>query len=176
MAYIPELEPDENLVLETAFKVSEKSAAFNFAVSDRAIYWPAKKTFALSDATYFKRLPKREVAEVSVRRLPPYAFWLVAILMVLAGLVTAYFMLIPLVNHEPGEHKVSGWPLALVVGGILLPFAAKGRLGLQIRTLDRTFRWKPPLVVDKASKQNIEAFFDEIMVACKESGFNTTHV
>lgn len=173
MAYLPELEPGENLVLETAFKVSEKSAPFNFAISDRAIYWPATKVFAVHDATYFKRLRKAEVAEVSVRRLPPYAFWLVAILLVLAGLVTAYFMLIPLINHEPGEHTVSGWPLALVIGGILLPFAVKGRLGLEIRTLDRTFRWKPPLVVDKASKQNIEAFFDEIIVACEEAGFNT---
>jgi len=174
MAYEPELEPDEKLALQIAFKVSEKAAAFNFAVSDQALYWPATKAFAVSDATYFKRLRNDEISEVCVRRLPPYGLWVVAVLMVLAGLATAYFMFTPLINHEPGEHRVSGWPIAIVVGGILLPFAARGRLGLEVRTHDNKFRWKPPLVVDSDSKQKIQATFDEIIAACEESGLRVT--
>lgn len=170
MAYKPELEPNENLALQIAFKVSEKAAAFNFAVSDQALYWPATKAFAVNDATYFKRLRSNEISEVCVRRLPPYGLWIVAVLMMLAGLVTAYFMYAPLINQEPGEHRVSGWPIAIFVGGILLPFAARGRLGLEVRTHDKKFRWKPPLVVDKASKQKIQATFDEIIAACEKSG------
>ena len=170
MAYKPELEPNETLALQIAFKVSEKAAAFNFAVSDRALYWPATKAFAMNDATYFKRVRNNEVSEVCVKRLPPYGCWVVAVLMVLAGLVTAYFMFAPLISHEPGEHRVSGWPFALIVGGILMPFATKGRLGLEVKTQDKTFRWKPPLVVDKASKQKIQTTFDEIAAACEKSG------
>jgi hypothetical protein len=174
MAYKPELEANENLALQIAFKVSEKATAFNFAVSDQALYWPATKAFAMNDATYFKRLRKNEISEVCVRRLPPYGLWIVAVLMVLTGLATAYFMCAPLINHEPGEHRVSGWPIAIFVGGILLPFAARGRLGLEIRTHDKKFRWKPPLVVDKASKQKIQATFDEIIAACEKSGLRVS--
>jgi hypothetical protein len=94
--------------------------------------------------------------------------------MVLTGLATAYFMCAPFIKHEPGEHRVSGWPIAIFVGGILLPFAARGRLGLEIRTHDKKFRWKPPLVVDKASKQKIQATFDEIIAACEKSGLKVS--
>ena len=170
MAYKPELEPNETLALQIAFKVSEKAAAFNFAVSDQALYWPATKAFAMSDATYFKRIRNNEISEVCVHRLPPYGLWIVAVLMVLAGLASAYFMYTPLISHEPGEHRVSGWPIAIFVGGILLPFAARGRLGLEVRTHDKKFRWKPPLVVDKFSKQKIQATFEEIITACDKSG------
>ena len=170
MAYIPELESNEKLALQIAFKVSEKSATFNFAVSDQAFYWPATKAFAMNDATYFKRLRNNEISEVCVRRLPPYGPWVLAVLMVLAGLALAYLMYAPFINHEPGEHRVSGWPIALFIGGIILPFAAKGRLGLEVRTKSKNFRWKPPLVVDKASRQKIQATFEQIADACEKSG------
>ncbi|MFZ0828456.1 MAG: hypothetical protein WAO02_13635 [Verrucomicrobiia bacterium] len=170
MAYIPELEPDEKIALQIAFKVSEKAAAFNFAISDRALYWQATKAFALNDATYFKRLRNNEISEVCVRRLPPYGSWVLAGLMVLGGLALAYLMYAPLIVHEPGDHRISGWPIALFVGGILLPFAARGRLGLEVRTHDKVFRWKPPLVVDKGSKQKIKTTFAQIVEACQKSG------
>jgi acetylornithine/succinyldiaminopimelate/putrescine aminotransferase len=94
--------------------------------------------------------------------------------MFLVGLETMYVMFAPLVNHALGEHRVSGWPFALVAGGVLMPFATKGRLGLEIRTQDKTFRWKPPLVVDKASKRKIQETFDQILAACEKSGLRTS--
>ena len=170
MAFKPELEPNEKIELQIAFRISEKSGVFNFAVSDQAIYWPMKKAFAMNDPNYFKRIRNNEISEVCIRRLPPYGSWVLAVLMVLSGLALAYLMYAPLINHEPGEHRVSGWPIALFVGGIVLPFAARGQLGLEVRTHDQKFRWKPPLVVDKASKQKIQAVFDKIADACKKSG------
>jgi hypothetical protein len=175
MAYKLELESNENLTLQISFKVSEKAQAFNFAVSDQAVYWPATKAFAMKDATYFKRIRNNEVSEVHVRRLPPYGLWITAALMVLGGVVFTYFMVAPLINHDPGDHTVSGWPIAILVGGILLPFAARGRLGLEVKTHDKTFRWKPPLVVGKAPKQKIQATFDEIIAACEKSGLRVVH-
>jgi hypothetical protein len=67
-----------------------------------------------------------------------------------------------------------GLPFAIIVGGILMPFATKGRLGLEVRTHGKTFRWKPPLVVDKTSKQKIQATFDQIAAACEKSGLRVT--
>jgi hypothetical protein len=90
--------------------------------------------------------------------------------MVLSGSVLSYFMFAPLIDHESGRHEISGWPMAIVVGGLLMPFATKGRLGLEVKTNDKTFRWKPPLVVDKASKEKIQALFNEIIAACEKSG------
>ncbi|HEV2437197.1 MAG TPA: hypothetical protein VG077_14485 [Verrucomicrobiae bacterium] len=174
MAYKPELEPNEKLALQIAFKVSEKSAAFNFAVSDQALYWPAIKAFAVNDATYFKRLRNNEISEVCIRRLPPYGLWVVAVIMVLIGIATTYFMCAPLIRHEPGTHTVSGWPIAIFAGGLLLPFAARGRLGLEVRTHNKKFRWKPSLVVVKAAKQKIQATFDQIVAACEKSGLRVS--
>jgi hypothetical protein len=176
MAYELELEPSEKVALQIAFQVSEKADAFNFAVSDQALYWPAKRLFAINDATYFKRFKNHQVIEVCVRRLPPYGLWVVAILMTLAGLASACFMYAPLIGAEPGTHPVSGWPVAILVGGILLPFAARGRLGLEVRTLGERLRWKPPLVVDRASKQKIQATFDQIIAACEKSGLRVTRI
>jgi hypothetical protein len=171
MAFKPELEPNEKLSLQIAFKISEKAGVFNFAVSDQALYWPAIKAFVLKgDPTYFKRIRNNEISEVYIRRLPPYGLWIFATIMFLVGLTCTIFMIEPLINHDPGMHTVSGWPFALIVGGILMPFATRGRLGLEVRTHDKKFRWKPPLVVDKASKQKIQATFGQIAVACEKSG------
>jgi hypothetical protein len=170
MAYIPEMEPDEKLFLQIGFKISKKSPGFNFAVSDRAIYWPETKTFAIKDATYFRRIRNNSVAEVYIKRLAPYAAWLMAALMIIFGLVFTGLMLFPLVDKEPGDHLVSGWPIAIFVGGVILSFAARGRLGLEIRTHDKKFAWKPPFVLDKASKLKIRAILDQISSACEKSG------
>jgi len=173
MAYVPELEHGEELELQTSF-LMDKNNPFYFAVSDRAIYWPARKAFAVSDATCFKRIRNGEVSEVCVRRLPPYTMWVLAAFMLLVGLAMSVMMYGPLVRQEPGRHQVSGWPVAIAVGGILLPIASKGRVGLEIRTLNKTFRWKPPLVVDKASKEKILTTLNEITQACERSGLRVT--
>jgi len=175
MAFKPELEPNEKLTLQIAFKISEKTGVFNFAVSDQAVYWPAIKTFVVKgDPNYFKRIRNNEISEVCIHRLPPYGLWITAALMMAVGLVTSIVMFIPFINHEPGEHLVSGWPFAIIVGGILMPFASKGRFGLEVRTSSKNFRWKPPLVVDKTSKQKIQATFDQIADACEKSGLRVT--
>ena len=174
MAFKPELESNEKLTLQIAFKAS-KNEIFNFAVSDRVVYWPAVKAFVMKgDPNYFKRIRNDEVSEVCIRRLPPYGLWIAAVFMVLVGATTAIFMFVPLINHEPGEHRVSGWPFAIAVGGILMPFAAKGRLCLEVRTQTRVFRWKPRPVIDKASKEKIRSTFETIAAACEESGLRVT--
>jgi hypothetical protein len=173
MAYDPQLEPGEKITLQIAFQVSPKAEVFNFAVSDKALYWPATKLFAVNDATYFKRVQNDQIVSVSLRRLPPYGFWILAGLMFLFGLITSIFMLLPIIKHEPGMHRVTGWGFAFIVGGILMPFAARGRFGLEIKTQDNVLRWKPPLVVDKPSRNRVRAKLEEILDACERSGIKT---
>jgi hypothetical protein len=170
MAYKPELEAGENLRYEVALQVSEKNRSFHFAVSDRAVYWPEMKLIAVSDPYYFRRVPHNQIQQVTIRRLPPYGFWVLAALMIMAGSITTVVMMTGALSKAPGEHPVSGWPIAVLVGGLILPFAARGRFGLQVTTSDKSFRWKPPMLVDKASRNKVATVFDQIRTACLAVG------
>jgi hypothetical protein len=122
------------------------------------------------DLIYCQRIRNNEISEVCIRRIPPYGLWILAAIMLLVGLFSAVFMLAPIISHDPGTHTFSGWPFALIGGGIVMPFVTKGRLGLKVKTQSKNFRWEPPLALDKASKQKIQAIFDQIAGACEKSG------
>ena len=111
-----------------------------------------------------------QIRHVAIKRLSPYALWLFAGIMILAGLLATYSMMEPILTDAPGTHQISGWPIAVFVGGLLLPFAAKGRFGLEIWFTGGKYRWKPPLVVDKASKQKIAETLPSIAEACRKVG------
>ena len=173
MAYVPELEVGETLVLKLAFQVSIKDKPFNFAISNRAIYWPSTKAFAIDDATYFKRIQNNEIIEVSAKRLTPYGLWLLAPLIVLIGAVTGYYIFAPVINHERDKSVLSvfyHYVLPVIVAGILMPFAARGRLGLEIKTQDNVYLWKSPLVIGSAPRKKIQTMLDEVLDACGKSG------
>jgi len=170
MAYEPELENGENVRLRVELNLSKKAQPFHFALSDRALYWPAIKFIAKNDPYYFRRITHNQVQKVEIRRLAPYGFWALAAAMVVVGLMTTIFMLEPLLKSQPGSHRVSGWPIAVLVGGFILPFAAKGRYGLRVTTSDKNFKWKPPMVVDKASKDKVAEALTAIRSACESAG------
>ncbi len=155
---------------DITLSLSKKVRPFFFAVSDRAIYIPRTKLIAKSDPYYFQRVPIDQIQHVTVRRLPPYALWLLAGLMIPVGLVATIAMMEPLLRNEPGEHHVSGWPIAVFVGGFLVPFAARGRFGLEIGFNRGKYRWKPPLVIDGASKRRITETLQTIINACNKVG------
>ena len=134
MAYEPELESGEKIRYQVALSLSKKAQPFHFAVSDRALYWPAIKLVAKTDPFYFRRITHNEIQEVEIRRLAPYGFWVLAALMVLGGLSSSIFMLQQMSANYPVEHRVSGWPFAVLVCGFILPFAARGRFGLRVTT------------------------------------------
>jgi hypothetical protein len=90
--------------------------------------------------------------------------------MIPIGLLTTIWMMQPGLRNEPGSHRISGWPVAVFVCGFLVPFVAKGRFGLDISFSDGRYRWKPPLVVDKASKQKVVEAIQSIVEACEKVG------
>jgi hypothetical protein len=174
MPYEIEAEPGEKVLLDLDFLVSEKSERFRFAVSDRALYLPAKRFVISGDPHYFRRVPKVRVNEVCVQALRPYGLWVAAALMVVAGLVTEILMLMPFFVGLEGTFRLSGWPLAILVGGLLLPLAARGRGRLVVLMGDQSFKWVPPLVVDRASKRHIAATLEEILKACRTAGIRVS--
>ncbi len=170
MAYEPELQPSENLIGRFFFHVSKKTKPFAIAVSDQALYWPEVKLFALSDPYHFRRVPNGQVREVRIRRLSPHWARIFAVLMVIVGVYATCAMMKPVLMNQRGNHRVSGWPIAAIVGGLILPFAARGRYSLQVETSDRGFRWKPPLTVDDLSRQKATELFNDISRACQKAG------
>jgi hypothetical protein len=170
MGYELVLEQGEEIRANIELKLSKKAKPFFFAVSNRAIYVPRTKLIAKTDPFYFQRVPLGQIRQINVTPLRPYVLWLLAGLMVFIGFFTTIFMMEPVLRNEPGLHTVSGWPIAIFVCGFLVPFAAKGRFVLKIVFEDGTFRWKPPLVVDKASKQKIAETFQTIIGACEKIG------
>jgi hypothetical protein len=170
MAYHVTLEPGERLEAQIELNLSKKAQPFHFAISNRAIYVPRIKLIAKTDPFYFQRVPLEQIQQVSVRRVRPYALWLLAALMVPVGLVSTISMMEPVLQNAPGTHQVSGWPIAVFVCGFLVPIAAKGRLALEITFSGGSYRWKPSLVIDKGSKLKISHTFETIVQACKGVG------
>ena len=150
--------------------LSKNAQPFFFAVTNQAIYIPRIKLIAKTDPYYFQRVPLDQLRHVNVKRLRPYALWMLAGLMISMGLVTTIWMMEPVLRNEPGTHRISGWPIALFICGFLVPFVAKGRFGLEIWFNGGKYRWKPPLVVDGLSKQKIAETFQTIVEACKKVG------
>src|SRR4051794_14295258 len=143
MAYTVDLQPGEQLLLELNFVLSKKVPPFHLAVTNRALYLPAKKLIAVSDPYYYRRAPNHEVSEVSIHRMRPYGLWCLAAVMIIAGLITTILMMSQFAGGRvPGKYRVSGTPVAVCVGGLLIPFAARGRRGLLIRWASGSFRWK----------------------------------
>jgi hypothetical protein len=170
MAYEIVPEPGEQIEAQIRLNLSERARPFHFGITNRALYIPRIKLIAKTDPFYFQRVRLEQIQEVRVRRIAPYALWVLAALMISLGLVTTIWMMEPVLRNEPENHQVSGWPIAVFVCGFMVPFAAKGRFGLEVSFSDGRYRWKPPLVVDRTSKQKIAETFQTILEACEKVG------
>lgn len=162
-----ELEPGEELLTNLGYQASEDSRPFAIAISDRALYLLGRKRIALSDPYFFQRVPKEQVELVRIRRLRPHGMWAVALLSFVTGLVLSVLMVLALVHGE--ETKVSGYPLALVVVGLVIPFAIRGRYGLLVE-MAKPYRWKPPIVLGRRDRESIQSVFDEIVEGLQAAG------
>jgi hypothetical protein len=170
MAYEVIPEPGEKVLAEVEVNFTNDSNFFYFAVSNQAVYIPRVKLYARTDPYYYQRVPLDQVRHVAVKRLRADWAWIVGGLMILFGVFTLYWMMEPFIHKSHGSHSVSGYPLAIIVGGILLPLAAKGRLGLEIWFQGGKYRWRPPFVVDKKSRQQVTDTFQSIVDGCQQAG------
>ena len=167
MPYDVVLEQGEDLIGSFSLTLRKSAEPFVFAVTNQELFLPRKKFFAV-DPRYFERVPVRTVQEVRIQRLRPYAMLMLAAIMIVAGGITTFLMVRPLLKGEAG--RVSGYPPALVVVGAAIPFAIRGRYGLKVSYVEKEFRWKPTISVDKKSRVATANLLTEITNACSKAG------
>jgi hypothetical protein len=129
MPFIVEPQPGEEVYLLRELRNS-RGVPFAMAVSNQAMYIPAQKFALKRDAWYFKRVPLPEVMDVSLTRQRSALVYLFSMVMIVFGAVTAYLTMAQ--AFEPGA-RATGWPLAILVAGIVMPFIARGRKILVVK-------------------------------------------
>lgn len=170
MAFTVEPQPGEHVYLQKEFRGTQ-GHVFAMAVSNQAVY-VSRQEFALKrDPWSFKRVPLSDVREVRlVKQRPIYVIMLSAI-MIVFGTVLSFMMMWRAFHPMQGvPYEVSGWPFAIAIGGIIIPFIARGRRILIVKMRKGTFKWKPQLAVDKKTRELCKNLQDEILQALKKVG------
>jgi len=172
MAFIVNAQPGEEVYLQREFFGSHQHT-FAMAISNQAVYFSAQKV-AWKDTWYLKRVALEDVKDVRLIKQKPIFILLLSLLMIVLGGLVSVSMLWNKFNPTPGfPTRGSGWPIAIFVGGFVLPFAARGRQILIMRMKKGKFKWKPQLSVDKKTRELCAAIQREILEACRKVGIET---
>jgi hypothetical protein len=168
LPFIIEPQPGEEVYLQKEFRGSHHHV-FAMAVSNQAVYVSAQAFAFKRDAWYFKRVPLSDVRDVRLVKQKPIYILLLSIILFSLGTVVSVLMMWHVLNPEPDmRYRVSGWPFAMAVAGIVIPFIARGRRILIVRMRKGKFKWKPQLAVDKKTRELCANIQDEILEACKK--------
>jgi hypothetical protein len=172
MAFVVEPQAGEQVYLQKEFRGTHDHV-FAMAVSNQAVYVSAQKFALKRDPWYFKRVPLSDVREVRlVKQRPIYIIILSATLFVF-GTVLSFLMMWRAFHPMPGvPYEVSGWPFAIAIGGVIIPFIARGRRILIVKMRKGTFKWKPQLAIDKKTRELCSNLQDEIVQACRNVGIH----
>ena len=170
MPFIVEAQPGEEIYIQKEFRGSH-GHVFGMAVSNQALYIPAQKMTLKSDSWYFKRIPLSEVEEVSVSSHKPVYIYLVSLILIVSGMLMIYLMMAPVLRGEEG--RVSGWPLAILIAGLIIPFVTRGRQILTVKMQKGHFKWKPQLAIDRKTRDTCSTIQTEILSACRKAGIKT---
>ena len=85
--------------------------------------------------------------------------------MILAGGVLTLLMALSFVN-ESGRGRVMLLPVALIIGGLLLPFTARGHRVLRIEFVGRApYLWSPSWFMADVTKQHVSYLQEKIVKA-----------
>ena len=176
MPFIIDAQPSEEIYLQKEFRGSHDHV-FAMAVSNQAVYVSAQKLALKRDPWYFKRVPLNEVQEVRLIKQRPVYVLLLGLFMIVFGGILSFLMMWRAFNPMPGvAYHVSGWPFAIVVGGIIIPFIARGRKTLIVRMRTGKFKWKPQLAVDKKTRAHCSQIQVELVEACRKAGIPTVEL
>ncbi|HJT17624.1 MAG TPA: hypothetical protein VJ853_09560 [Thermoanaerobaculia bacterium] len=158
----------ERVFVNVHYRASKQSVPFALGITDQAVYVPAKKRWAMGDPWYIQRVPITQVRDVFIKRTRMLGILIVAALMVAGGGIATYLMLEPIVHGQGG--KISGWPFAVLIGGLILPFFARGRRSLRIVFSEGKYIWTPPIAVDAPSRAYIQQLLDHIIGGFRQAG------
>jgi hypothetical protein len=171
MPFIVDPQPDEEVYLLREFRGAH-GHVFAIAISNQAVYLPVQKFALKKDPWYFKRVSLSEVSEVSLTKQKSVFILILSAIMIVFGGVTGFLMMRYALQGEP--IRVSGWPLAFLVGGLIIPFIARGRRTLVIIMGSGKYKWKPQLAVDKKTREIYLKLQDEIVQAFRKVGIQTS--
>ena len=176
MPFDVEPQPGEEVYLFKEFRGSHDHV-FAMAVSNQAIYIPVQKLVLKRDPWSFKRVLLSDVLEVRLLKQRPISLILLSAAMIIFGTVLSVLMMWRAFNPMEGvPYMVSGWPMAIALAGILIPFIARKRRTLLVRMRNGKYKWKPQLAIDKKTRKLCSDIQDEILQSCKKGGINTTGV
>jgi hypothetical protein len=174
MPFTLDPQPGEEVYLRKEFRGSH-DRIFAMAVSNQAVYVSAQR-FAIKsqDTWYLKRVPLSDVEEVLLVKQRPIYLIILSAIMIIFGAIISFLMMWGALHAKPGQtYFVSGWPFAILVGGIIIPFIARGRKTLIVRMRKGRFKWKPQLAIDKKTRELCASIQNELLLACKKAGIRT---
>ena len=158
----------EELVYGEVFDPDDKIKSFALAVTNKAVFFTEKRRFAFRDPWTLHRFSIEKILSVALHRAKPYAWWILSAVMILAGLALSLWMYLPGWGDPEGIR--SGYPLGLIAGGLVLPFIIRGRMILELNTVDRNLRWKPPITVNSGPRKQVFAMQHAFVEACRNVG------
>ena len=162
MPFELKLEPGEELVVNEFYKPGRRSWPFAFAVSNKALFLPIKKSFAIVDPWYFRRVPLSDVRKVEFRELNSASGRVMGIILALLGSCLIYVT----IDNDKG-FPVYG--ILITALGLFMPFLVPRRHGLIVELNNGSFIWRPPIMFGPAHMQ-ILAVQERILQACKKVG------
>ena len=176
MPFVVDPQPGEEVYLQKEFRGSHDHV-FALAVSNQALYLPVQKLVLKRDPWFFRRVPLSDVLDVRLLEQRPLSLILLAAAMIIFGTVLSVLMMWRAFNPMAGvPYKVSGWPMAIAIGGVIIPFIARKRRTLLVRMCKGKYKWRPQLAIDKKTRQLCSDIQDEILQACKKAGIQTPGV
>ena len=144
--------------------LTEAKESRPFVVSSHAFYVLKQKAVAVSQPFYYERIPLSEVTEVVRKRLRPYFLWALALVLVAVGGACV-------VLQFRGATTEANWvPGAVLLAGLALPFAARRRAALLVRSAGGRDTWKPGLLQLLTERDEVRRQQDEILAACRQVG------
>jgi hypothetical protein len=168
-------QPGEEVYLARDFRGSHDHK-FAMAVSNQAVYVSAQTSSFTAAHTYGKRIPLNEVRAVQLRKQRDTSLLLISAGMFIFGLALSVLMMWKALDPGPGGYTVSGWPFAITIGGLVIPFVGRGRKSLVVMTQDAEYKWTPQLSIDKKTRNSCAELQHEVLAACRRAGIITAEV
>lgn len=164
MAFVPELAPGERLAFEERLDLGGSKSLVAFALSAQAAYWPAKKSFALTDPHYYRRINRSEILEVGLSRNPSLWFWI--------SWPLAAYVWVPAFSRLFREEPV-GWGVVgiiTVLSGLLVFIRSVGRRSVFVKTVHRRYTWSPPSQLGRKALTALDEYERRVLHAFEEAG------
>lgn len=167
MALKIELQPGEAIVFEDGVKGDRRPMVLG--LTNQAVYVTKEQHFA-NESWRLERIPIPMVTQIYLEKEKKIIPLILAILVFSGGLLLTLGMAWNVSQQLPGT-KVSPWPIAFMLLGILIPFITRGRQILVIQEGKKLHKWKPEIFDFK--KKNAYDLQKRFVEACREIGINT---